>query len=103
MGRHKVGLIIPHPEDQKWDSVWKLFRTPHLNLPAFAALIPEDEWDIDIQDEIVAPLNFDAGYDVVFITVTTVVAVRSTVQCYHRSCGPIPFTGSTAAPDRLIR
>ncbi len=26
MGRHKIGLVIPHPEDQKWDSVWKLCR-----------------------------------------------------------------------------
>lgn len=41
MGRHKVGLIIPHPEDQKWDAVWKIFRTPNLNLPTLAALIPD--------------------------------------------------------------
>ena len=77
MGRRKIGLIIPHPEDQKWDSVWKLFRTPNLNLPTLAALIPEDEWDIEIQDEIVGPLNFQADYDLVFITVTTVVAIRA--------------------------
>ena len=77
MGRHKIGLIIPHPEDQKWDSVWKLFRTPNLNLPTLAALLPEDEWDIEIQDEIVGPINFEADYDLVFITVTTVVAIRA--------------------------
>lgn len=77
MGHHKIGLIIPHPEDQKWDSVWKLFRTPNLNLPTLAALIPEDEWDIEIQDEIVGPLDFTREYDLVFITVTTVVAVRA--------------------------
>ena len=50
MGHHKIGLIIPHPEDQKWDSVWKLFRTPNLNLTTLAALIPEDEyrdWETD--------------------------------------------------------
>ena len=77
MGHHKIGLIIPHPEDQKWDSVWKLFRTPNLNLPTLAALIPEDEWDIEIQDEIVGPSDFTRDYDLVFITVTTVVAVRA--------------------------
>lgn len=77
MGRHKIGLIIPHPEDQKWDSVWKLFRTPNLNLPTLAALIPEDEWDIEIQDELVGPINFERDDDLVFITVTTVVAVRA--------------------------
>jgi hypothetical protein len=77
MGRHKIGLVIPHPEDQKWDSVWKLFRTPNLNLPTLAALIPEDEWDIEIQDEIVGPLDFSRDFDLVFITVTTVVAVRA--------------------------
>ncbi|MFY4731002.1 B12-binding domain-containing radical SAM protein, partial [Nitrospira sp. BLG_2] len=77
MGHHKIGLIIPHPEDQKWDSVWKLFRTPNLNLPTLAALIPEDEWDIEIQDEIVGPLDFTRDYDLVFITVTTVVAIRA--------------------------
>jgi len=76
MGPYKVGLIIPHPEDQKWDKVWKLFRTPNLNLPTLAALIPED-WDIEIQDELVAPIDFTRDYDLVLITVTTSVAVRS--------------------------
>jgi hypothetical protein len=71
MGHYKIGLIIPHPADQKWDSVWKLFRTPNLNLPTLAALIPEDEWDIEIQDEIVGPLDFTRDFDLVFITVTT--------------------------------
>ena len=75
MGRHKIGLVIPHPEDQKWDSDWKLFRTPNLNLPTLAALIPADQWDIEIQDEIVGPLHFSRDFDLVFITVTTVVAV----------------------------
>jgi radical SAM superfamily enzyme YgiQ (UPF0313 family) len=77
MGRHKVGLIIPHPEDQKWDAVWKIFRTPNLNLPTLAALIPEEGWDIDIQDEIVGPIDFTRGYDLVLITVTTSVAFRA--------------------------
>src|SRR5574338_563379 len=77
MGHHKIGLIIPHPEDQKWDSVWKLFRTPNLNLPTLAALIPEDQWDIEIQDELVGPIDFTRDYDLALITVTTSVAVRS--------------------------
>ena len=77
MGRHKIGLIIPHPEEQKWDTVWKIFRTPNLNLPTLAALIPEDEWDIEIQDELVGPIDFTRGYDLVLITVTTSVAYRS--------------------------
>ena len=51
MKKHKIGLIIPHPEDQKWDTVFKFFRFPNLTLPTLAALIPEDEWDIEIQDE----------------------------------------------------
>lgn len=77
MARQKVGLIIPHPEDQKWDSVWKLFRTPNLNLATLAALIPEEDWDIDIQDEIVGPIDFTRDYDLVLITVTTSVAFRA--------------------------
>ena len=28
MGHCKIGH-----EDQKWDRVWKIFRTPNLNLP----------------------------------------------------------------------
>jgi hypothetical protein len=76
MGRYKVGLIIPHPEEQKWDKVWKIFRTPNLNLPTLAALIPE-HWDIEIQDELVGPIDFTREYDLVLITVTTSVAVRS--------------------------
>src|SRR6187401_2538709 len=96
MGHCKIGLIIPHPEDQKWDSVWKLFRTPNLNLPTLAALIPEDEWDIEIQDEIVGPLDFTRDYDLVFITVTTVVAVRA----YEVALGGIhPST----LPDEAIQ
>lgn len=77
MSRHKVGLIIPHPEEQKYDSVWKIFRTPNLNLPTLAALIPEQDWDIDIQDELVGPLDFTRDYDLVLITVTTSVAYRA--------------------------
>ncbi|HET8721137.1 MAG TPA: radical SAM protein [Nitrospira sp.] len=77
MGRHKIGLIIPHPEEQKWDTVWKIFRTPNLNLPTLAALIPDDEWDIEIQDELVGPLDFTREYDLALISVTTSVAYRS--------------------------
>ena len=29
MRKYKAGLIMPHPEDQKWDSVWKIFRFPN--------------------------------------------------------------------------
>jgi len=71
--RRKVGLIIPHPEEQKYDSVWKIFRTPNLNLPTLAALIPEAHWDIDIQHELVGPIDFTRDYDLALITVTTSV------------------------------
>ncbi|MDE2150359.1 MAG: B12-binding domain-containing radical SAM protein [Gammaproteobacteria bacterium] len=77
MKRLKAGLIIPHPEDQKWDNVWKIFRFPNLTLPTLAALFPEEEWDIEIQDELVAPLDFTRGYDLVLITVTTSVAIKA--------------------------
>jgi radical SAM superfamily enzyme YgiQ (UPF0313 family) len=77
MRRQKVGLVIPHPEEQKWDTVWKLFRMPNLTLPTLAALIPDEDWDIEIQDELVGPLDFDRDYDLVLITVTTAVAARA--------------------------
>jgi len=77
MRRQKVGLVIPHPEEQKWDTVWKLFRMPNLTLPTLAALIPDEDWDIEIQDELVGPLDFDRDYDLVLITVTTTVAARA--------------------------
>jgi len=77
MKRYKAGLIMPHPEDQKWDSVWKIFRFPNLNLPTIAALMPEEEWDIEIQDELVSPLNFERDYDLVLVSVTTSVAIKS--------------------------
>jgi len=77
MRRHKIGLVIPHPEEQKWDNVWKIFRMPNLTLPTLAALIPEEDWDIEIQDELAGPLDFDRAYDLVLITVTTSVAVRA--------------------------
>lgn len=77
MKRYKAGLIMPHPEDQRWDSVWKIFRFPNLTLPTLAALMPEGEWDIDIQDELVGPLHFERGYDLVLISVTTSVALKA--------------------------
>lgn len=77
MGRRKAGLIIPHPEDQKWDKVWKIFRMPNLTLPTLATLIPEESWEIEIQDEIVGPLDFTRDYDLVLITVTTSVAFKA--------------------------
>jgi hypothetical protein len=45
MRRQKIGLVIPHPEEQKWDNVWKMFRMPNLTLPTLAALIPEEDWE----------------------------------------------------------
>jgi radical SAM superfamily enzyme YgiQ (UPF0313 family) len=77
MSRYKAGLIIPHPEEQKWNNVWKIFRFPNLTLPTLAALMPQDEWDIEIQDELVGPLRFERDYDVVLITVTTSVSAKS--------------------------
>jgi len=77
MRRQKVGLVMPHPEEQKWDTVWKIFRMPNLTLPTLAALIPDEDWDIEIQDELVGPLDFDRDYDLVLITVTTAVAARA--------------------------
>ena len=65
MRRPKIGLVIPHPEEQKWDHVWKMFRMPNLTLPTLAAVIPEEDWEIEIQDELVGPLEFDRAYDAV--------------------------------------
>ena len=50
---------------------------PNLTLPTLAALIPDADWDIEIQDELVGPLDFDRDYDLVLITVTTAVAARA--------------------------
>jgi len=77
MKRHKAGLIIAHPEEQKWNNVWKIFRFPNLTLPTLAALMPQDEWDIEIQDELVGPICFERDYDLVLITVTTSVSAKS--------------------------
>ena len=77
MERRKVGLVIPQPEDLKWDTVWKLFRFPNLTLPTLAALIPEEEWEIEIQDELVEPIDFERGYDLVFITISTCIALKA--------------------------
>src|SRR5262249_37626681 len=42
-----------------------------------AALMPEEEWDLDIQDELVGPLDFERAYDLVLISVTTSVAIKA--------------------------
>jgi hypothetical protein len=77
MNKYKAGLIIAHPEEQKWNNVWKVFRFPNLTLPTLAALMPQEEWDIEIQDELVGPLCFERDYDLVLITVTTSVSAKS--------------------------
>jgi len=77
MKRHKIGLIITQPEEQKWDTVLKFFRFPNLTLPTLAALIPEEEWEIEIQDELTGPLDFDRGYDLVLLTITTCIAPKA--------------------------
>jgi radical SAM superfamily enzyme YgiQ (UPF0313 family) len=50
---------------------------PTLTLPTLAAVIPEEDWDIEMQDALVGPLAFDRDYELVLITVTTAVAARA--------------------------
>jgi hypothetical protein len=78
-----------------------------LNLPTRAALIPEDEWDIEIRGEIVRPLDFTRDFALVFITVTTVVAVRAyEVARLFRECGAKVVLGGIhpeTLPDEAIK
>jgi radical SAM superfamily enzyme YgiQ (UPF0313 family) len=78
-----------------------------LNLPTLAALIPEDEWDIDIQDELVGPIDFTREYDLVLITVTTSVAFRAyEIARLFRENGATAVLGGihpSAVPEEAAR
>ncbi len=71
----KLKLVIPG-----WPrtSIWKnlVFRFPYLSVTTLAAITP-DSWDIKIEDENVAPVNFDDGSDLVGITALTPLAPRA--------------------------
>lgn len=107
MGKYKAGLIMPHPEDQKWNNVWKIFRFPNLNLPTLAALMPEEEWDIEIQDELVGPFNFERDYDLVLISVTTSVSIKAyeVARIFRKNGATVVLGGihPSAMPEEAAR
>src|SRR6266567_2942585 len=69
----KLALVMPQPLDQVYPKVRKVFRFPLLNLPLIAALTPPDV-EVRIMDQLVEPLDYDGGYDLVGISMTTAVA-----------------------------
>jgi hypothetical protein len=61
--------------------------------------MPQDEWDIEIQDELVGPLCFERDYDLVLITVTTSVSAKSyEVARRFRRTGAKVFPGGFILP-----
>jgi radical SAM superfamily enzyme YgiQ (UPF0313 family) len=69
----KLALVMPQPEDQIFPKVKRVFRFPLLNLPLLAALTPADV-EIKIMDQLVEHIDYDGGYDLVGISMTTAVA-----------------------------
>jgi radical SAM superfamily enzyme YgiQ (UPF0313 family) len=63
----KIRLIAPKMSLRPMDSEFKRLMTPSISLLVLAALTPE-EHQIEIQDENLAPITFDASPDLVGIT-----------------------------------
>lgn len=71
----KLKLIIPKwPSTSMWNSF--VFRFPYLSLTTLAALTPAD-WDIQIIDENLEPIDFEADADLVGLTALTPIAPRA--------------------------
>lgn len=71
----KLKLIIPKwPATSMWNSF--VFRFPYLSLTTLAALTPP-EWEIQILDENLEDLDFDAEADLVGLTALTPLAPRA--------------------------
>lgn len=81
----KVKLIIPGwPKTSVWGT---LFRFPYLSLTTLAAVTPEG-WEVCIEDENVAPLDFGGDADLVGITALTPLAPRAyEIAAEHRRRG----------------
>src|SRR3990170_1249662 len=65
----KLLLILPKNERSYWGKVSRSGSAGfvRLNLPTIAALTPK-EWDVEILDARVKPINYDATVDIVGIT-----------------------------------
>ena len=71
----KLKLIIPKwPSTSMWNSF--VFRFPYLSLTTLAALTPTD-WDIQIIDENLESIDFEAEADLVGLTALTPIAPRA--------------------------
>jgi radical SAM superfamily enzyme YgiQ (UPF0313 family) len=70
----KIKFIVPRwPKDSFWDVI--TFKFPTLSTTLLAALTPP-EHEVTIQDESIAPLDFDEACDLVAVTAMTPLAPR---------------------------
>jgi radical SAM superfamily enzyme YgiQ (UPF0313 family) len=69
-------ILLISPERKRKEEEAFLFRLGFLNLPAVAAITPED-CEVRIIDEAYDPINFDEQIDLVGITAQTPVAPRA--------------------------
>jgi radical SAM superfamily enzyme YgiQ (UPF0313 family) len=70
----KIELISPFMGDRR--NIGESFQLPQMSLALLAALTPTD-MDVSIGDELVEPVDFDNGANLVGITVNTQTAVRA--------------------------
>lgn len=71
----RLKLVIPSwPGTSIWNNL--MFRFPYLSVTTLAALTPET-WEVIIEDENVAPVDFDYPVDLVGITALTPLAPRA--------------------------
>ena len=103
--RKKLVLISPLGDRGLLGSDF-YFRMPYLGLLKVAALTPPD-WDVTIIDEKVEPLDLQLKADLIGITTTTPVAVRSyEIGDHFRSMGiPVVMGGMHASklPDEALQ
>jgi len=72
----RIGLIAPALDLNAVGKGERLFMLPPLTFPVLAALTPPDI-SVEIVEERVRPVPFDAGYDLVGITFVTAFAPRA--------------------------
>lgn len=101
----RLRLINPMPNNNPRDS-GGIFNIVPLQLVTVASLTPPD-WEVEIQDESIAPLIVDEGPDLVGITIKACTARRGyELARRYRALGvPVVLGGSHAslAPDDAVR
>ena len=109
--KKKVLIVCPAPEacrtgKRKRSIVSRFFRHTRLSLLAVAAATPP-EWDVDIVDEYISPIDFQKDYDCAAVSFMTAGAPRAyeIAEIFKRKHIPVIAGGyhPTFRPNEVLK